>query len=162
MDRRPRGVGLDYEAFYRSEFDDVFRGCILMTGSREIAMDATQEAFTRALVRWRRLRRHDWAGGWVMTTALNLCRRRGRDPVPLRHEIASHGRATDRGGDRVDVQRALATLPPRQRQAAILHYLGDLPVAVVAELMQISEGAVKSHLFAARAALRRSLEVSDV
>lgn len=131
-----------------------------MTGSREVALDATQEAFTRAFVRWRRLRRHDWAGGWVMTTALNLCRRRGRAPIPVgRAEPATT--APDPTGERVDLQRALATLPARQRQAAILHYLGDLPVSAVAELMQISESAVKSHLHSARGALRRNLEVTD-
>ena len=155
-----RGVRLDYETFYRSEFDDVFRGCILMTGSRDVALDATQEAFTRAFVRWRRLRRHAWAGGWVMTTALNLCRRRARDPAPVAQPVETGAAGRD-PGDRVDLQRALATLPPRQRQAAILHYLGDLPLAAVAELMQISDGAVKSHLHAARGALRRMLEVTD-
>ena len=126
-------------------------------------MDATQEAFTRAYVQWRRLRQHDWAGGWVMTTALNVCRRRARDPIPV-------GEGTDRlataastaGSDRVDLQRALASLPARQRQATILHYLGDLPITSVAELMQISEGAVKAHLFEGRRSLRRALEVSDV
>ena len=157
-----RGVGLDYEAFYRSEFDDVFRGCILMSGSREVALDATQEAFTRAFVRWRRLRGHDWAGGWVMTTALNLCRRRSRDPVPAGPAIEPGTTNRGPGGDRIDLQRALSALPPRRRQAAILHYLGDLPIAAVAELMQISEGAVKSHLHAARTALRRTLEAGDV
>lgn len=125
-------------------------------------MDSTQEAFTRALMRWRRLRRHDWAGGWVMTTALNLCRRRARDPVPVGSDVEAASPVPEVRGERVDLQRALRALPARQRQAAILHYLGDLPVAVVADLMQISEGAVKSHLFAARSALRRSLEVSDV
>lgn len=157
------GAWLDFEAFYQDEFDDVFRGCILMTGSREVAMDATQEAFTRAFVRWRRLRRHPWAGGWVMTTALNLCRRRARDPVPLgdRPEKMASRVATPRA-DRIDLQRALRSLPARRREAAILHYLGDLPIASVAELMQISEGAVKAHLFEARKSLRRALEVSDV
>jgi RNA polymerase sigma factor (sigma-70 family) len=155
-----RGVRLDYESFYRSEFDDVFRASILMTGSREVALDATQEAFTRAFVRWRRLRRHDWAGGWVMTTALNLCRRRGRDPIPTATTVDSV--TSGPGVDRLDLQRALAGLPARQRQATILHYLGDLPVTAVAELMQISESAVKSHLHAARGALRQTLEVSDV
>ena len=158
-----QGVGLDFETFYQGEFDDVFRGCVLMTGSREVAMDATQEAFTRAFVRWRRLRQHPWAGGWVMTTALNLCRRRARDPLLLgdRPEKLASVAVTPRV-DRIDLQRALLSLPPRQREAAILHYLGDLPVASVAELMQISEGTVKAHLFEARKSLRRALEVSDV
>jgi RNA polymerase sigma-70 factor, ECF subfamily len=158
-----RGARLDFQAFFQSEFDDVFRGCFLMTGSREVALDATQEAFTRAYVHWRRLRRQPWAGGWVMTTALNVCRRRARDPLPVgaRHEKAASAAATP-GPDRIDIQRALQSLPARQRQAAILHYLGDLPIVSVAELMQISEGAVKAHLFEARKSLRRALDVSDV
>ncbi len=155
-------MGLDFETFYRSEFDVVFRGCMLMTGSREVALDSTQEAFTRALVRWRRLRRHEWAGGWVMTTALNLCRRRARDPVPVGRDVGTGSEDADDRSGRVDLRRALQALPARQRQAAILHYLADLPVAAVADLMGITDGAVKSHLFAARAALRRSLEASDV
>ena len=110
-----RGVRLDYEAFYRSEFDDVFRGCILMTGSRDVALDATQEAFTRAFVRWRRLRRYDWAGGWVMTTALNICRRRSREPVPLAATTEAGAAGRD-PGDRVDLQRALAALPSRNHR----------------------------------------------
>lgn len=98
-----------------------------------------------------------------MTTALNLCRRRARDPLPLgdRPEKMTSAAVTPRV-DRIDLQRALLSLPARQREAAILHYLGDLPVASVAELMQISEGTVKAHLFEARKSLRRALEVSDV
>lgn len=98
-----------------------------------------------------------------MTTALNVCRRRARDPIPTgdgTNRLATT--ASTPGSDRVDLQRALATLPARRRQATILHYLGDLPITSVAELMQISEGAVKAHLFEARRSLRRALEVSDV
>jgi RNA polymerase sigma-70 factor (ECF subfamily) len=59
----------------------------------------------------------------------------------------------------VDVLAALRSLPERQRQAVVLHYLTDCPVATVAEVMGVSEGAVKAHLFKARAALRSGLEV---
>ena len=61
--------------------------------------------------------------------------------------------------DRLDVLTALRSLPERQREAAVLHYIVDCPVAVVAESMGISDGAVKAHLSKAREALRRSLEV---
>ena len=97
-----------------------------------------------------------------MTTALNLCRRRSRDPVPVGQVREDGVRDRPAPFERIDLQRALQRLAPRQRHAAILHYLGDLPVAAVAELMQISEGAVKAHLSAARKALRRVLEVTDV
>lgn len=98
-----------------------------------------------------------------MTTALNLCRRRARDPIPV--EVVPEAAASNLslpGPDRVDLHQALQALPTRQRQAAILHYLGDQRIVWVAELMQISEGAVKAHLFEARKSLRRALEVRDV
>jgi hypothetical protein len=44
-------------------------------------------------------------------------------------------------GDRVDVLAALRLLPERQRQATVLHYLLDCPVAAVAELMGLPTGA---------------------
>ncbi len=146
-----------FEDFYGNEFPLVFRAALLLAGDRAVAEDATQEAFKRAYVRWGRLNRTDWAGGWVMTTALNICRRslrKGRPgpPMPGFHE--SH--EGDSAG-RVDLVRGLQALPPRQRQAVILYYLGDLHVAAVAELMNVNEGTVKAHLAQAREALRRSL-----
>ncbi len=61
--------------------------------------------------------------------------------------------------EHVDLLSAMRSLPERQRQAVILYYLLDLPIAGVADSMHISEGSVKSHLHKARAALRSSLEV---
>ncbi|WP_196073350.1 RNA polymerase sigma factor [Nakamurella alba] len=60
--------------------------------------------------------------------------------------------------DGVDLERAIAALPDRQRQVVTLHYLADLPVQDVARLLGISPGSVKSSLFDARAALRPLLE----
>ena len=55
----------EFEALYRREFLAVFRTVYLLAGTREVAEDATQEAFARALERWSRLRGQTWAGGWV-------------------------------------------------------------------------------------------------
>jgi len=61
--------------------------------------------------------------------------------------------------DRLDLLAALRSLPERQRQAVVLHYLMDCRVATVAELMGLSEGTVKAHLHRARATLHDLLEV---
>jgi RNA polymerase sigma factor (sigma-70 family) len=125
-----------------------------------VAADATQEAFGRAYARWARLSKHPWAGGWVTTTALNLCRkelrRRGR-PAPRLSSEAAAGRDVPQ---ELDVVAALARLPFRQREAAVLFYWNDLPTAAIADLMEISESAVRAHLTHARAALRKTLEVN--
>lgn len=61
---------------------------------------------------------------------------------------------------RLDVVAALGGLPFRQRQAVVLFYWSDLPTAAIAELMEISESAVRAHLTHARNALRKTLEVN--
>jgi RNA polymerase sigma factor (sigma-70 family) len=57
------------------------------------------------------------------------------------------------------VVRALRSLPPRQREALVLRYYGDLPEAQVASAMGVSEGAVKRHLAGATAALGGIVEM---
>jgi RNA polymerase sigma-70 factor, ECF subfamily len=152
-----------FEDFYAAEYPRVFRAATLTCGDPEAALDATQEAFKRAFSRWRRLQNEAWAGGWVMTTALNECRRARRRS---RRDRAAAGRG-EAGVQpppdprRVDLLSAIRTLPFRQRQAVVLYYLGDMPVAVVARLMGISEGSVKAHLAHARTKLRPTLEAID-
>jgi RNA polymerase sigma-70 factor (ECF subfamily) len=59
---------------------------------------------------------------------------------------------------RIDLWDAVRQLPRKQQEAVILHYMLDLPVGSVADLMNCRDGTVKSHLSRARFALRRSIE----
>jgi RNA polymerase sigma factor (sigma-70 family) len=92
---------------------------------------------------------------WVAKTALNVARRtmrRDRSPA------VSYGESTEQEPEAaLDVHRAVASLPTRQQQAAILYYLLDLPVEEVASEMGCSEGTVKTHLSRAREVLRDRL-----
>ena len=151
----------DFESFYKVQYPHVYRAVYLATGNRDAAFDATQEAFKRAYARWWRLSRHDWAGGWVMTTALNVSKRAGRlREVPA--EETPEGRHPEPTAHRVDLAAALRKLPARQRTATVLYYLGDQSIDAIANVMGVSEGTVKAHLAQARKKLRDVLEVVDV
>ena len=158
------GRQVDFDDFYRGEYKSVFGAAYLATGDREAAADVTQEAFKRAFMRWRRLEKETWAGGWVMRTALNLCKRWGRSKSRMAAVVKeSPGEsAAEPDETRLDIVAALRRLPHRQRHATILFYWGDLPLPVIADLMGIAEGTVKAHLAQARASLRTTLEVADV
>ena len=149
----------DFSAFYESEFATVQAAVMAYTGSPEAAWDATQEAFSRALVRWRRLSSEPWATGWVMTTALNLVRTRWRRTLGSDGGLDMGPAAGPEASvtARVDLARALSQLPERRRRAVVLFYIGDLPIAAIAELMHVSESAVRSHLTHARKHLRQVL-----
>jgi RNA polymerase sigma-70 factor, ECF subfamily len=53
--------------------------------------------------------------------------------------------------------QALRPLPVRQRQAIVLHYLADLPLAEIAQVPAVPQGTVKSLLARGRRALAATL-----
>jgi RNA polymerase sigma-70 factor (ECF subfamily) len=97
-----------------------------------------------------------------MTTALNLSRRelhRSHHERPPPQDRSPDGERA--WGDRLDLVDALFALPPRQRKATVLYYLGDFSVAQVARLMEVSEGTVKAQLSSARTKLLRTLATGE-
>ena len=147
-------VHAGFRALYEEEFARVYRAVYLLAGNRQLAEDASQEAFARALSRWRKLASHPSPAAWVTTTALNVARRqlRRRPPASAPQPIDA---AND---DRIAVVGAIRGLPPRQQEAVALHYLLDMTVADTAEAMGIDEGTVKTHLSRARDALAQALD----
>ena len=83
-----------------------------------------------------------------------------KQQVADRH-LASVG-APERGERMVDdsvvdaqaVFEALETLPDRRRTAVVLRFYEDLPYGDIAEMMEISVGAAKAHVFAGLGQLR--------
>src|SRR5262249_23213757 len=136
----------------------------LIVGSRDLASDAVNEALARAWIRVKRGALLEPFGAWVRVVALNVARDHLRHrAVELKHApmlVTDVHSASDpaRWGVSVDVRRALETLPPRQREVAVLHYLCDLSVDDIASELHISAGTVKTSLQRARAALKSALE----
>lgn len=153
------GAGLDFESFYATEFQRVFKAIYLTSSDRELAHDVTQEAFKLAFVRWRRLSKKPWAGGWVMTTALNLMRKELKRPRDA--ELSDQALPPVFDQMQSVLVESLRGLPHRQRTAALLYYLADLPVHEVAEVMDVADGTVKALLSQARDRLRNNLGETD-
>ena len=148
-----------FEDFFHAQYPLVYRAVLAFCGDRELAADASQEAFVRAYERWNRLGEEPWAGGWATTTAMNLCKRMGRKALRGK-ALESRGRVWNEDSGNEDwstVHEELARLPLRQRQVIVLHYFCDCPITEVAELIHTSEGTVKAHLFKARRALGQNL-----
>lgn len=118
--------------------------------------DVLQEALASA---WRKRAQFDprrgTARGWLLAIVADQARkshRRSRATPTVLADAAGDDQLPD-----LDLRRAVAALPGRQRIAVELHYFLELPVAEVAEVMSCAEGTVKASLSAARKNLRASL-----
>ena len=146
---------------YEEAFPTVFRIAYRFSGRREAAEDAAQEAFARAFERWGRLGGEPWVVGWIVTTALNVVRRASRHTTEALGDREVGPSSEDDVDAAVDLWRAIRELPRRQAEAVVLHYIVDLPVAEVADVMGCREGTAKAHLDRGRHGLARLLEPSE-
>jgi RNA polymerase sigma factor (sigma-70 family) len=105
---------------------------------------------------------YEQRAAWVRQVAANLAmsslRRRFAEVRALarlagRREV----RVDDMPADTADFWRAVRALPKRQAQAVALHYLEDLSVQRIAEVLDCAEGTVKAHLAKGRRTLARRL-----
>ena len=142
----------------------MYRTLLALTGDPDLADDLAQEAVARGIERAAQYRGPAPVGAWVHRIALNawrdhLRRQRIRRRIGLdRPEAAALPAAPEREpADLVDLRRALARLPPRQRAALVLRYYHEYDYAAIGEALGITAGSVGSLLSRALERLRAEL-----
>ena len=153
--------------FYE-EYPRLWAMAFAMLGDVHLAEEAVMEAFSKAFSSWGRIRQVDRPSAYLRKIVLNMCRgklrRRG---LEQKVNALVHGRSereaspewvSKESDTRVDMWKALASLPPRQRVCVVLRYFDDMTDGQVAEVLDCSVGTVKSHLFRARKTLAELLD----
>jgi RNA polymerase sigma-70 factor (sigma-E family) len=158
-------AGRAVTAIYSEHYRSLVRLAALLVRDVATAEEVVQDSFVAMHGGWHRLRDSEKALSYLRQSVVN------RSRSVLRHRVvvdrnapkpapdmpsAEHGAITLL--ERSAVVAALRTLPPRQREALVLRYYGDLSEAQIASCMGISKGAVKSHTARAMIALRSVLE----
>ena len=143
----PAGVGRavvhDFESLYAVHYTSLTTQLYAYFGDRQQAQDVAQEAFCRALARWRQISAYDDPVAWVRRVAWNLATsqvRRSRVAAAFRRRHQPEHIAPP-SADRVALFTALRALPAKQRQATVLFYLADLPIAEIADC----DGGLRRH-----------------
>ncbi len=170
-----RARGRDEAAFtvlVGPRLEGLLRIATAILGHEADARDALQIALTSAWANLPGLRDADRFEAWLTRIVVNECRhalrRRARTRVrelPMEHVLAAQARGSLHTAgpeaslaERLAFERAFERLPGEARALLVLHHLERLPIDVIAQILAIPAGTVKSRLHAARRALERELE----
>lgn len=143
-------------------------------GREEDARDVTQETFLRAFRALSGFKGDAKFSSWLYRIALNLCRdwmrKERRAPlVPVPEGVEVEDMAAERGPSESvedlaaraeigrEVARAMAHLPPEQRQAIILKEYHGLTFQEIADLMRCPLSTVKTRVYQGLSTLRKQL-----
>ncbi len=153
--------------FYRREAKKVGSLAYVLSGSRTLAEELTQEAFLAAYRRWDEISGYDRPDAWVRRVVANLAAsriRRYRIELRVMARLVRERRAVSELFPEAEAMfwSAVRTLPRRQAQVVALYYLEDRSVADIANTLGCAEGTVKAHLHQARLTLALRLgDASD-
>jgi RNA polymerase sigma factor (sigma-70 family) len=155
----------DWDAFVRLYDENEARlyrfARLLLPGQHALAEDAVAETFIKVHKAWVDGRVENFFG-YARQTLVNHVLGLFRKQQTAQRYLTAVGPPGEHGSQMVDDQvveaqavfDALATLPDRRRTAVVLRYYEDLSYDEIAQMMDITDGAVKAHVSAGLAQLR--------
>ena len=154
-----------FERLYRAHVTQVYSLCARMVADRALAEELTQDVFVRAWEKLSLFRGEAAFGTWLHRLAVNvvLNRRRVDGTRRARFEDTdeeagySHAARSHQPGDRMDLEAAIATLPPGARRVFVLHDVEGYTHEEIGGQLGITSGGSKAQLHRARTLLRAAL-----
>lgn len=149
----------DFREYVRERRRALLRTAYLLTGNRADAEDLVQSVLAKTYLAWNRIEDRAALDGYVrramVNTHISWWRRRRVEEFPT-DEVPDQAVADHSVGSDIQesLQRAIARLPQRMRDAVLLRYYQDMTEAEVAEVLGVSLGTVKSTVSRAVAKLR--------
>jgi RNA polymerase sigma-70 factor (ECF subfamily) len=168
---RARGGDVDaFEQLYRLYAGRVYALCLRLAADPVVARELTQDTFVRAWRALPRFRADARVGTWLHRIAVNAMlertrgdrRRTGRvsladdedeSPSALAGVVHAPDVATA-----IDLEQAIAALPPGVRRAFVLHDVEGYSHEEIATMTGLAAGTLRAQLHRARQLLKMALE----
>jgi RNA polymerase sigma-70 factor (ECF subfamily) len=175
IEQAKQGDAEAFEVLYNLHKRRVYSLCLRMTANTAEAEDLTQEAFLQLFRKIGTFRGESAFSTWLHRMAVNVVlmqlRKKSLPVVPLEETLETEEEAPKKelgapdavlagSVDRLQLQRAVADLPPGYRTIFVLHDVEGYEHNEIAGLVGCSIGNSKSQLHKARLKLRDLLKTS--
>ena len=154
-----------FEKVYHRTNERIYALCLRMCADGQRAEELVQDVYIRAWERLASFRGDALFTTWLHRLAVNhvlqerrsLGRRRAREVTAPDLEL--YGRTARRSmpGTRVDLERAIASLPTKARQVLVLRDVQGYKYGEIAEMTGVSLGTVKAQIHRARGLVKEAL-----
>jgi RNA polymerase sigma factor (sigma-70 family) len=156
----PVAKGLDFEEFFREEYQRVVRALYLLAADQGEAEELAQEAMARVYERWDRVKTMESPGGYAYQVAVNLNRQRLRHlAFRARRFLAMAGHPDAQQPPEVsgEIAEAIASLSRGQREAFMLVGWLGMSAEEAGRLLGIAPSSVRARVHRARTTLKDRL-----
>jgi RNA polymerase sigma-70 factor, ECF subfamily len=166
-----------FEGLYREHVGRVYALCVRMAGDRAAAEELTQDVFVRCWEKLALFRGESAFSTWLHRLAVNVVLHRRKAEGVRRTRFTSSDEGDGEGeaaaatgtsprqrggaagpGDRMDLEAAIAKLPPGARRVFVLHDVEGYKHEEIAGMLGITAGGSKAQLHRARLLLREALQ----
>ena len=168
--RAQRGDMDAFEALYREHAGRVYALCLRLTADKVKARELTQDVFVRAWEALPQFRGDAKLTTWLHRIAVNamlMQRRSDRrrlsrisladDDVEDADAVLAGSTAPRDVGSAIDIERAVAALPPGVRRAFVLHDVEGYSHEEIARMTGLAAGTLRAQLHRARQLLMKTL-----
>ena len=173
IDRARRGDVDAFELLYRTHSGRVHALCLRLAGEPTEARELVQDTFIHAWEALPRFRGESSLTTWLHRIAVNALLERSRrdrrrtSRVSLAEDEGDEESAVEGGGfvapadvaTAIDLERAIAALPPGVRRAFVLHEVEGYTHEEVAGMTGLATGTLRAQLHRARQLLIRALSL---
>jgi RNA polymerase sigma-70 factor (ECF subfamily) len=152
-----------FKAVYQRYEQPLLRTALRVTGHRQDAEDAVQNAFIKLYRGVKNFRFNAKFSTYLFRILLNCCfdlvKQKNRDNL----ELEEHMKPVHHPEPalKVRLEGAIEKLPNRMRACFVLFAVEGFSQQEIADILELSVGAVKSHIFRAKAQLREWLTDSQ-
>jgi RNA polymerase sigma-70 factor (ECF subfamily) len=154
-----------FEELYRTHVDRVYALCLRLVSDVARAEELTQDSFVRAWEKLQTFRSESAFSSWLHRLTVNVViehrrsegRRASKERELTETSAPQSSESPGKAEERIDLERALASLPEGARLVFLLHDVEGYQHQEIAEVTGSAVGTSKAQLHRARKLLREAL-----
>ncbi|WP_025680167.1 sigma-70 family RNA polymerase sigma factor [Paenibacillus massiliensis] len=161
--RAKQGDPKAFQELVHADKEKLYRMAFIYMGNEEDALEVFQETVYKAFKAISTLHNTHYYSTWMtrilINTALALLKRKQK-VIPFSPEMLENYASTDHGQleDQLDLLQALDTLEEKYKSVLLLRFYKDFTIRQIAEILDIPEGTVKTHIHRGLSILRQQLK----